>query len=114
MLNDCQCFSAFNQYMGCFIDRIGDRDLNIFMTEHVQLSVQQCIDACRIEHFLYAGIQYGSECRCDNQFGKYGQVSDTECYHRCSEKDKCGGIYRNSVYHVTNRSGICSNRSVLT
>ncbi|CAF4915847.1 unnamed protein product, partial [Rotaria magnacalcarata] len=34
-----------NPYLGCFIDQIGDRDLNIFISDYEQLTPQQCIAA---------------------------------------------------------------------
>ncbi len=94
--------SASNQYLGCFIDQIGSRDLNIFIGDYEQLTPKQCILACREQNFRYAAIQYGNECRCGQQYGKYGQVSDDECDYLCSTAEKCGGDYRNSVYNVIN------------
>ena len=88
--------------MGCFIDQIGNRDLNIFISDHEQLTPTQCILACREQNFPYAGIQYGSECRCGKQYGKYGQVSDSECTYLCPTSEKCGGDNRNSVYNAFN------------
>ncbi|CAF4410948.1 unnamed protein product, partial [Rotaria magnacalcarata] len=73
-----------NPYLGCFIDQIGDRDLNIFISDYEQLTPQQCIAACREQNILYAGIQFGNECRCGQHYGKYGQVSDDECTYNCS------------------------------
>ncbi|CAF3517864.1 unnamed protein product [Rotaria socialis] len=89
-----------NPYLGCFIDQIGDRDLNIFISDYEQLTPQQCIAACREQNILYAGIQYGNECRCGQHYGKYGQVSDDECIYNCSTSEKCGGDNRNSIYNV--------------
>ena len=86
--------------MGCFIDQIGNRDLNTFISDYEQLTPEQCILACGKENFLYAAIQYGNECRCGQQYGKYGQVADDECDYLCSTSEKCGGDYRNSVYKV--------------
>ncbi|CAF3600171.1 unnamed protein product [Adineta steineri] len=93
---------ASNDYLGCFIDQIGSRDLNIFIGDYEQLTPKQCILICHEQSFSYAAIQYGSECRCDDQYGKYGQVSDDECDHFCLTSEKCGGNKRNSVYNVIN------------
>ena len=87
--------------MGCFIDRIGDRDLNVFISDEMPFTVDQCLQACQIKGFLYAAIQYGNECRCGNQFGKYGQTSDDQCHYRCPKSlEMCGGNYRNSIYQT--------------
>ena len=86
--------------MGCFIDQIGDRDLNTFIGEYEQLTPKQCILACQEQNFHYAAIQYGDECRCGHQYGKYGQVSEQECGYYCPSMEKCGGDLRSSVYSV--------------
>jgi hypothetical protein len=94
--------SALNQYLGCFIDQIGNRDLSGFIDDDEQLTPKQCILKCHEQNLPYAAIQYRSECRCGQQYGKYGQVSDDECNYRCSTSEKCGGDNRNSVYSVIN------------
>jgi hypothetical protein len=98
LINDF--ISAANQYLGCFIDQIGNRDLSIFIDDYEQLTPKQCILACQAQNYLYAAIQYGNECRCGQQYGKYGQVSDEQCDYLCSTAEKCGGDNRNSVYNV--------------
>jgi hypothetical protein len=92
---------ASSEYLGCFIDQIGDRDLATFIGEYEQLTVQQCLVRCREQNFPYAAIQYGNECRCGQQYGRHGQVVDSECDHLCMDSEKCGGDRRNSVYRVT-------------
>lgn len=105
-------FVALNQYLGCFVDQIGSRDLNIFIGDYEQLTPEECIRACQQENYLYAGIQYGNECRCGQQFGKYGQVSDDECHYMCLTTEKCGGDYRNSVYKVVQSNIDLSDKQV--
>ena len=94
--------SASNQYLGCFIDQVGDRDLSLFVGDYERLTPSQCIRTCREQNFPYAAIQYRTECRCDRKYGKYGQVSDDQCNYFCPTSEKCGGDYRNSVYNVLN------------
>ncbi|CAF1135988.1 unnamed protein product [Rotaria sordida] len=91
-----------NHYLGCFIDQIGNRDLNIFISDYELLTPQQCILACQEQNFPYAGIQHGNECRCGRQYGKYGRVSNDECIYNCLTSEKCGGHNRNSIYSVFN------------
>ncbi|CAF3893709.1 unnamed protein product, partial [Rotaria sp. Silwood1] len=91
-----------NQYLGCFIDQIGNRDLNLFIGDYERLTPKQCILICQERNFPYAGIQHGNECRCGRQYGKHGQVSDDECIYNCSTLEKCGGHYRNSIYNTFN------------
>ena len=93
---------ATNQYLGCFIDQIGERDLTIFIDDYEQLTPRECIIRCQKRNYPYAAIQYGSECRCGQHYGSYGQASEDECDHLCSTSEKCGGFKRNSVYRVDN------------
>ncbi|CAF0808010.1 unnamed protein product [Adineta ricciae] len=94
--------NATNQYLGCFIDQIGERDLTIFIDDYEQLTPRECIIRCQKRNYPYAAIQYGSECRCGQHYGSYGQASEDECDHLCSTSEKCGGYRRNSVYRVDN------------
>ncbi|CAF0954896.1 unnamed protein product [Adineta ricciae] len=94
--------NATNQYLGCFIDQIGKRDLTIFIDDYEQLTPRECIIRCQKRNYPYAALQYGSECRCGQHYGSYGQASEDECDHLCSTSEKCGGYRRNSVYRVNN------------
>ncbi|CAF0949111.1 unnamed protein product [Didymodactylos carnosus] len=105
-----------NQYLGCFIDQTDDRDLTTFVDRLDELTSEKCILACQKQNFPYAAVQYGNECRCGAKYGKYGQVSDTECSYLCLSRqsdDKCGGDNRNSVYSTgilrTDVSDSCMN-----
>ncbi len=93
---------GLKQYLGCFIDRIDKRDLQIFINDYDQLTPKQCIFACQQLNYQYAAVQHGNECRCGEQYGRYGQVSDDECDYLCITSEKCGGDTRNSVYSVIN------------
>lgn len=87
--------------MGCYIDQIGNRDLSILIGEYEQITPEKCILACQEQNFPYAAIQYGNECRCGQEYGKYGEISDDQCDYLCSTGEKCGGDYRNSVYDIS-------------
>ncbi|CAF0830996.1 unnamed protein product [Rotaria sp. Silwood1] len=97
---------GFNQYLGCFIDHIDNHDLEIFIGNYKHLTSKQCIFACQKQNYQYAAIQHGSECRCGQQYGKYGQVSDDQCHYSCITSEKCGGDNRSSVYSVINSIGL--------
>ena len=105
---------GLNQYLGCFIDQLDNRDLQIFIGDYKQLTPTQCIVACREENYLYAAIQYGNECRCGQEYGKYGQVSDDECSYSCITSEKCGGDNRNSIYSVINSVDLSKTGIFLT
>jgi len=91
---------GLNHYLGCYIDQLDNRDLQIFIDHYEKLTPTQCIVACQEKNYLYAAIQYGNECRCGQKYGKYGQVSDDECNYLCITSEKCGGENRNSIYSV--------------
>lgn len=93
---------GLNQYLGCFNDQIDNRDLEIFISNYERITPQKCIAQCQQLNYHYAGIQSGRECRCSDQYGKYGQVSDDECDFLCINSEKCGGDNRNSIYDVIN------------
>ena len=50
--------------------------------------------------FKYAGLQYTSQCFCDDSFGKYNKLEESKCNAKCpkEQQQSCGGTWRNSVY----------------
>ncbi len=50
----------------------------------------------------YAGTQNSDLCFCDNSFGQYGSVDESECAKNCKGKpwEKCGGEWRNSLFSM--------------
>lgn len=91
------------EYIGCYVDKVGsfERDLSESVFLEQEITVGQCEQLCA--RFKYFGLQYGSECWCDNKYGKYGPATEAECDTPCTgdESQKCGGNYRNSIYQVT-------------
>ncbi len=89
-------------YLGCFKDS-DPRDLGDYKISTTSLTIEMCIETCRSKGYRYAGAQYGRECFCGNQYGKYG-TSDkcvTENYNCKGDKSKkCGGVWTNSVYRA--------------
>ena len=105
---------ALNQYLGCFIDYVENRDLEVFVGDYKQITPAQCVLSCQQQNYKYAAIQNHNECRCDHQYGKYGQALDDECNYLCISSDKCGGHNRNSIYTVmkqndASKTGYLSN-----
>lgn len=92
--------SGSRLYLGCFVDHTDSRDLNIFIGVRDQQTPEQCIRDCQQRNYNYAAIQSGTECRCGETYGKYGETSDNECHYLCITSEKCGGDQRNSVYNV--------------
>jgi len=94
--------TAYNPDGRCFIDS-GQRDMphrlpNI--PHNAENSIEYCRAACGEAGYLYAGIQYTSECWCDDSFGSLGEAPLEQCNHNCRDNsgNKCGGPWRQNVY----------------
>ncbi|OAG27282.1 WSC domain-containing protein [Thermodesulfatator autotrophicus] len=95
--------SLRDNYIGCFKDQ-GDpygtqgRDLDKKIVSASDMSVEKCISICRSSGYRYAGVQYGSQCFCDNDYGLFGPANN--CDMKCSgnPNEICGGFWANSVY----------------
>ena len=85
------------RYLGCFRDNPA-RDLDLASTNAG--TIESCVALCANKGLKYAGAQFGGQCFCGNQYGKYGQ-SNT-CNAKCSgnSNEICGGTWANSIYQV--------------
>jgi len=90
-------------YVGCFSDRLDDRDLPHHMLIPAA-NPAQCASMCQAmdKSLAYAALQHGNQCFCGASYGKHGREPPATCFMRCKESPskRCGGISRNSVYHV--------------
>jgi hypothetical protein len=84
-------------YVGCFRDRMSDRDLPV---SRRQKSLEDCALAC--SGFQYFGRQYDNECWCGDTFGKHGP--DTDC--TCRDGDDYQGGNHNCVYRYGGREAV--------
>ena len=50
--------------------------------------------------FAFAGSQFSVQCFCDNDYGRYGRVDNSECDMPCGGdvNEKCGDVWKNSIY----------------
>jgi hypothetical protein len=93
---------VFYIYRGCYIDAgdEGGRDMGsgigndegTFHNMAVHASAFTCAELCQgYEHF---GLQYHSQCFCDNQFGTHGQdtAAPTGCNTPCNHEDLRGRL----------------------
>eukprot|EP00941_MAST-03F_sp_MAST-3F-sp1_P001215 g1215.t1 len=93
--------SKCTTYIGCFKDS-GKRDLTHFVKG--SYNRETCIEACKQENYLYAGLQFFQQCFCGNSYGSYGASPESECRTECRLGPKgtmCGGAWRNSIYSTT-------------
>jgi len=64
------------------------------------MTPQMCIEHCHEKGKKYAGLQYGKQCWCGNEYGKHGKVDDDKCDMPCSgdPDTMCGASFYNSIY----------------
>lgn len=92
--------------LGCFSDS-SSRTLGTFAYSGPANSPSQCTQTCQSKGFKYAGVEYGSECWCDNFISNDGAKEDssqTGCSMTCSgdSTQKCGGANKLNIYQDTN------------
>jgi hypothetical protein len=77
IINFFSYFYFFVEYIGCYNDKFSasERDLvgSLFLEEN-RITPEFCEKKCSIAHFKYFGLQYGAECWCGNDYGKYGKA----------------------------------------
>merc|ERR1711892_205569 len=62
-----------------------------------------CIESCYLKGYLYAGVQYRSQCFCGDTIPPPSRVvSDDECNGQCTgdENKVCGGTWRMNVFSI--------------
>ncbi|KAL6695762.1 WSC domain-containing protein [Trichoderma pleuroticola] len=88
--------------IGCYTEATDARALP-HEVDTDKRTVAQCVDACKVDHYTYAGVEYGGECWCGDSFGD-GAVSApmTECAMTCNDNstEYCGGPNRLNVYKL--------------
>ncbi|XP_075237841.1 uncharacterized protein LOC142334050 isoform X2 [Lycorma delicatula] len=95
--------SEIENYIGCYIDGgFNNRLMTGYKQNfHDTNSPNVCIKLCNSKGFAYAGMQYESECFCDNLLPSFKQrAEESDCNKPCpgNRNDKCGGDWRLSVY----------------
>ncbi|KAL1128991.1 hypothetical protein AAG570_013523 [Ranatra chinensis] len=90
--------------LGCFQDNKASRLLQGFYSNLKNSnSPLNCINLCLQSGFPYAGVQYGSECFCDNEEPpSTARLPDSSCNMKCpgDPKEACGGYYTINIYQT--------------
>lgn len=94
-----------NRALGCFRDVKKARLLSGYYANFKQLNTpSKCIQLCLQSGFLYAGVQYGSECFCGNvEPPATAKLNETEeCGYACvgEPEQMCGGYFAVHVYET--------------
>ncbi|KAI9678071.1 MAG: hypothetical protein M1817_006015 [Caeruleum heppii] len=99
-------------YVGCGKDVYNDRTLTGASTNDKGMTVETCIDFCSGKGFSVAGLEYSTECYCDNDIATDRAPVDGllgSCTRKCSGDDSqfCGGGQQLSLYKKCD--GACEN-----
>ena len=74
ILSFCQPISSsFSLYIGCYVDipKYNYRDLHVKRLRSDSMTQTLCWTTCFADGYVYAGLQYGIECFCGNEFGRF-------------------------------------------
>lgn len=89
---------------GCWIDGAHGRILGKQIPDNVQNTVEVCINECVDLGYTVAGVEYGSQCFCDNRIRNGGVqlATDDQCNMPCSGNfaELCGGGDRINIYAI--------------
>jgi hypothetical protein len=87
-------------YAGCYTDS-GSRTLANLAYDSTSNTIEMCTTACANAGYSIAGMEYSSQCWCDNKIGPYTQKAlDLGCSQACAgnSSETCGAAARLSVY----------------
>lgn len=89
-------------YQGCYVDGVSGRILGNQQPDSSTLTIESCIATCNGLGYSVAGVEYSSQCFCDNYLinGGTKAAADTECNTACAGNgaEQCGGGNRMSIY----------------
>jgi hypothetical protein len=94
-------FACSKYWTGCWIDNANGRVMNTQLPDDSSLTVQSCIAKCSNAGYSVAGMEYASQCFCDNYLRMGAtNASDSDCNMACAgnSAEKCGAGNRLSVY----------------
>jgi hypothetical protein len=90
---------------GCYAEpRDGTRALDQSVTSSSAMTPTACYNICGMSGFLFAGLEYGAECWCDNKLSpKATLVDPRHCNMKCIGDDRhtCGGRLLLNLYNGT-------------
>ncbi|KAL6831798.1 WSC domain-containing protein [Trichoderma camerunense] len=88
--------------VGCYTEATDARALP-HEVDTDKRTVAQCVDACKVGHYTYAGVEYGGECWCGDSFGDGAVPAPVaDCAMTCNDNstEYCGGPNRLNVYKL--------------
>ncbi|OAF57262.1 hypothetical protein VC83_04669 [Pseudogymnoascus destructans] len=89
-------------YKGCWVDNKQGRIMNGPQADLTTMTIESCIATCVAAGYAIAGLQYSSQCFCDNELRNAATLAavDSMCSTPCagSTVEICGGGNLDSVY----------------
>lgn len=93
-----------NRSIGCFKDSKKNRLLSKLYSNYKESnSAKKCIQTCLQSGYLFAGVQYSTECFCGNiEPDIKHKLPDSSCNMKCPADQKaiCGGYFTMNVYET--------------
>jgi len=87
---------------GCYTDNVAARTLtSAGYTDTTNMTVENCVNFCNKQNYIYAGVEYGQECYCGNVISNGGTTaSDSDCSFPCTgnANEICGAGSRLNLY----------------
>ncbi|WRT64450.1 uncharacterized protein IL334_001382 [Kwoniella shivajii] len=98
--------SSYTTYLGCFVDSYNPHYLNNYYTRLDNNTLTNCVVQCAQNSFMYAGVEYGTDCYCTNTLtpsrnnGAGTTASAKDCNMPCAgdSSTTCGATWRIQVY----------------
>ncbi|KIK65233.1 hypothetical protein GYMLUDRAFT_39597 [Collybiopsis luxurians FD-317 M1] len=88
---------------GCYTDNVGARTLNgANFANGTGMTIEQCINFCGTNNWVLAGVEFGSQCYCDNHIQNNATVAPlTDCNQPCAgnAQEVCGAANRLNVFN---------------
>ena len=99
------------RYMGCYTEGSAGRTIgsssastSAYSTSNTNMTVENCAAACYAKGFSFFGVEYSSECYCNNagvvNGGAIAPSADCSMVCAGNKSQYCGGSGRLSVYSV--------------
>lgn len=96
--------TTYGKHLGCYADEKKLRLLTGFYGNYANTnSPTACLDICIQGGFLYAGVQYASECFCGENLPQTATaVADHLCDMKCpgNSSQHCGGYFTMNIYET--------------
>ncbi|XP_012215238.1 putative inactive tyrosine-protein kinase Wsck [Linepithema humile] len=93
----CVYVVCAQQYEGCFQNSFTDSDLSLRINLKYVNTSAECIEKCRSQYYIFAGLMNGQQCYCLSKFGRNGP-SD-RCFPCATDSSNfCGSHEAMSVY----------------